>query len=196
MSSRVVIGDSILKNIRNINDCHIFSLSGASLDEISSKIDEILTHCPDAKTLLVHGGTNDLNNQSVAQIITKYEHLIDKFKSKYPNMSLQLSCILPRPGDNIHINSKLDQVNHLLRNLCVAKRCFYVASNKVFYRSGSLCPDLFSDGLHLSMLGTKRLRQFFCQRLSELGCKPANPFCYASYLRRTEWHHKNLSLRH
>jgi lysophospholipase L1-like esterase len=190
----MIVGDSILKNIRNIYDCHIFSLSGASLNEISTKFDEAIFHCPEAKTVLIHGGTNDLINQDVTSMIAKYEALIEKIHSNHPNISLQISCILPRPRDDASIDMKRKRVNHLLRDLCVKKRCFYVASDKVFYKSGKLINELFTDGLHLNMTGTKRLRQFFCQRLSELGAKPTNPFCHAHYMRRNEWQNSDLKL--
>jgi hypothetical protein len=196
MSTRIIVGDSILKNVRNISDCHIYSLSGISIFELSTKICEILSVCPDTRVIMIHAGTNNMSSHSVSKILKEFENLIDQIKPKYPNIPLLLSSILPRPCDDVHMSAKIEYTNCLLRDLCVRRKCFYVASTKVFFKAGKLCHELFVDGLHLSKEGTKRLRQFFCQRLAELGTKPSNPYCHSYYLRRCEWQSTNIKTKY
>jgi hypothetical protein len=95
MTSRVIIGDSIVKHVRNINDCNVYSLSGISLGELPPKIDEIMSSLPTITTLLIHCGTNNLERSSVTEIMQKFQTIIDQTKLKYHRTSLLISSILP-----------------------------------------------------------------------------------------------------
>jgi lysophospholipase L1-like esterase len=123
----------------------------------------------------------------------KFQTIIDQTKLKYHRTSLLISSILPWADASDSMNLRIELINSKLRDLCTQNKCHFVASYKVFLKKGKVEPGLYIDGLHLNIHGTKRLRQFFCQRLSEMGSKPTNPFSSAFYLRRAQWQGVSIS---
>jgi lysophospholipase L1-like esterase len=193
-STRIIVGDSILKNIRNINDSSIYSLSGITIDELTNKIGQIVSNHVNCKTILIHCGTNNLGRHSTPQIISKFQELISTIQTKNPLIRILISSILPRISQDPDMNAVTDHINHLLKELCAKNGCHFEASYKVFYKKNKTDPNLFTDGLHPSMTGTKRFRQFYCQRLSEMGNKATSPFSKHLYLRRSEWQHVDIHM--
>jgi hypothetical protein len=83
-------------------------------------------------------------------------------------------------------------VNNRLKKVCSEWGVKFVATYKMTIRAGKPVTELYADGLHLTELGVKRVRQFFCMRLSEMGNKPLNARESSIYLKRWQWN-KNMS---
>jgi lysophospholipase L1-like esterase len=186
-ANRLVIGDSILKNVRHIRDSSIFSLSGITLDELSHLIPILLDLSPNAKCILVHCGTNNIGRDDTDAIIMKYQSIISAIASIKPSVKILLSSILPKFDKESNPDESVSEINSILWEKCKEWKCEFVASYKVVCRREKPCPVYFYDGIHLNKEGTFRFRQLLLQRLSELGTKPRSVFSSATYLRRNQW---------
>jgi lysophospholipase L1-like esterase len=185
--TRVIIGDSIVKEIRHIRDCNIISLSGITLDELHRFINRIRTPVEHAQTVLIHCGTNDTGSSSVLNIVEKFKNIIHLLKSLNGAAKILISAILPRLRDDVDTGPNIKLINFELRSNCRTWGAEYIASNRLLLHSGKPVAKYYCDGIHLSSQGTKRLRQFFSQKMAELGTKPVEDLGTATYLRRPEW---------
>jgi lysophospholipase L1-like esterase len=190
-TSRLIIGDSILKNIRYVRDCNTISLSGAKIDELSRFLFFHTSILNNTECILIHCGTNNINKNTPSEIVSKLESLINKIKETNPTLTILLSAILPRPIDNTTTGESVKYVNMELKKLCPLWGVCFVASYKMMFRRGTPVEAYYQDGLHLNENGTRRLRQYFSQRLADLGKKPENDLMKSIYLRRSEWSNIN-----
>jgi hypothetical protein len=185
--NRLVLGDSILKNVRHIKDCAVYSLSGINLEELTRMVRQNPDLCKNYKTILIHCGTNNIQKDSKETIVLKFKLLIDEIRIINPSVNLLISDILARPIDHTSHGQRVIETNCLLRGKIPLWNCHLVASHKISFRNCKPVPELFLDGLHLNQNGTMKLKQFLSQRLSEYGTKPISHRCSSLYLRRHQW---------
>jgi lysophospholipase L1-like esterase len=186
-SSRLIVGDSILKNVRHIKDSSIFSLSGAKLDDVTRLMPDIISSCPNTSSVLIHCGTNDVDSFDLDEIVSKFENLIKTINNINPETKILISSILPKFDKNGESDPRISKINKAIWDKCASWRCFFVASFKVLSHEDEPCSAYFLDGIHLNKDATLRVRQFMTQRLAEWGNKPQSPFSSATYLKRSQW---------
>jgi lysophospholipase L1-like esterase len=185
--SRLIIGDSILREIRYIRDCEVISLSGIKLEELLKYLKHQTNRTIDAKSILIHCGTNNIERDEPNEIVRKIKNIIDEIHSKNPSVKILVSSILPRPIDDEKNGHKVKIVNGQLKRKCVEWGAYFLASHKLMLKLGKPQVKFYRDGLHLNKDGVKRLRQFFSQRLAERGTKPRIDQHKTLYLRRADW---------
>jgi lysophospholipase L1-like esterase len=185
--SRVILGDSILRNVRNINDSNVISLSGSNFADITNLIMKYPIIISNAKSILIHCGTNHITKDPPNDIMIKFCSLIKAIKEINSDCAIVISSILPRPLDDNNSSKLVIDVNKLLKLECRKQNLSYIATNKLFLKYGSPLSDYFYDGLHLSPAGVMRLRQMFLQRLSSLGNKPTTHTSVSLYFKRFQW---------
>jgi lysophospholipase L1-like esterase len=183
----VIIGDSILKNIRYIKDCTIFSLSGAKLDEIVPFLKKNRYILDGIETILLLCGTNNISKNSTDEVINKIRQIFEYIRSATCGTTILISSILPRPIDDALHGHKVKLINRSLKFSCRSWGAKFVASHKLMLKHGKPVSEFYHDGLHLSEAGTRRLRQYLSQRLADLGNKPANDNNSSHYLKRPQW---------
>jgi hypothetical protein len=98
-----------------------------------------------------------------------------------------MSAILPRLKDDDIYCQKVKEINSELEKSCIEWGVSFIKSNKIMLKYGKPVSEYYHDGLHLNKKGVLRLRQFFSQKLAELGCKPMSTASTTVYLRRHEW---------
>jgi lysophospholipase L1-like esterase len=185
--TRVILGDSIVKNIRHINDCNVISLSGSTFDDLSNLIAKYPEIISKASSILIHCGTNHITVDSPGTVLTKFCILTNLIIAINSDCKILISSILPRPRDDSTFGDKVKDVNKLLKLECSKKKFSFLMTNKLFLKHGKPIESYFYDGLHLSTSGNMRLRQMFSQRLATLGNKPTMQTCDYCYLKRHQW---------
>jgi lysophospholipase L1-like esterase len=185
--SRLIVGDSIIRDIRYIRDCEIMSLSGIRLEELAIRIRRIIPETQRPNTVLIHCGTNNIERDDPESIGLKIKEIIDEIKRPCSSTTVIVSAILPRPRDDELVRHKVKNVNVKLKANCPSWGAVFIATHRLMLKYGHPQSCYYRDGLHLNKEGTKRLRQFFSQRLAERGNKPTNDQTKTTYLRRSQW---------
>jgi lysophospholipase L1-like esterase len=183
----VLLGDSILRNIRHISDSNVISLSGSTFSDLTNLISKHPSIISNASTILIHCGTNHISKEPVHNIMTKFHSLIKAIRDSNSKCKIIVSSILPRPLDDDSSNIIVKDVNNQLKAECTKQNMFYIATNKLFLKSGKPVSEYYYDGLHLTSTGVMRLRQMFSQRMAALGNKPTTHTSAAVYFRRHQW---------
>jgi lysophospholipase L1-like esterase len=186
--SRLILGDSLLRNVRHIKDCDVLSLSGVRLDELLEYVKSNPLLLENRESILILCGTNNIQKNTPENVLNKMKNLVEYLLSVNPRPQVIISAILPRPLDYATSHPIIKQINKELNRLCPRWGAKYIASFKLFIKYGRPVDDYYSDGLHLNANGTRRLRQFLSQRLAELGNKPSQEMSgINTYLKRSIW---------
>jgi hypothetical protein len=191
-ATRIIIGDSIVKNFRHIKDCDVYSFSGVSLEEMTKLISSYPSLISSVSTILLHCGTNNIEKDTTETILSKFEALVHVVKSINADAKILISSILPRPLDFSTLGFRATVINSSLKRKCLNWGVYFVATHKMTLKFGKFCPEFYQDGIHLNQPGVKRVRQFFCQRLAEFGSKPLDNVGSTLYLKRWQWNGDNL----
>ena len=90
-------GDSVLhgvngKGLSKSHNVKVKNYSGATIEDILDKIDDLLKSKPDC--LLVHVGTNDLKNN--VNLLNSVKKMVKKVKNSFPNTKLVFSSVILR----------------------------------------------------------------------------------------------------
>ena len=90
-------GDSVLhgvngKGLSKSHNVKVKNYSGATIEDILDKIDDLLKSKPDC--LLVHVGTNDLKNN--VNLLNSVKKMVKKVKNSSPNTKLVFSSVILR----------------------------------------------------------------------------------------------------
>ncbi|CAB4023654.1 Scavenger receptor cysteine-rich type 1 M130 [Paramuricea clavata] len=148
-SSTVVIGDSLLKGLRQHSitkatntKVQVKCFPGAKLSDM--KHYSIPSLAIDPKHVILHCGTNDLQKKNPQEITKETGELCDLILANCPNTDITVSSILTRKDNQ---GNKIAEVNDQLRLLCLEKNLKFLLhaniDNKCLNRSG----------LHLNKLG-------------------------------------------
>jgi lysophospholipase L1-like esterase len=139
------------------------------------------------KTLIIHCGTNDVQNGTPDEIISRFETLVKSIKNLNHLMKILISSILPRPLDDSTNAPKVILTNKILKAKCLEWEVCFIRSNSIMIKHGKPVTSYFQDGLHLSAQGVVRLKQFFSQMLTEKGNKASKSDTSSLYMRRCDW---------
>jgi len=159
----ILIGDSILRNIDNINNTQVMSYPGSGLFKMEllikhGKIPEL----KNKKMLIFHLGTNDASNPKikVPDLIEMTLKLINSVRELTPQSKIVLSHIIPRPCDFETTNCKIKEYNNLVHTNCIKWGISTIPTYETLQFAG-IPIDIFyraKDGLHLSEIGEPRVR--------------------------------------
>jgi hypothetical protein len=187
-NSRVIVGDSILRNVRYVNDCNVYALSGIRLEELNKFLSNNKSIITKARSILIHCGTNNIVSDSEPTIIDKFKIILTTLTNYNKDAHIMISTILARPLDHNKYGPKCASINRRLRELSKVDNFSVVMSHKITLKAGKPITDMFYDGLHLNQPAVKKLRQYLSQRLAEYGSKPESIISGKTYyLRRCEW---------
>ena len=166
MSSRAIIGDSIIRNVRHLNDTDIFCYRGAKIEDIISIISHDSRVFSQYSCIIFHVGTNNLSVNSSKEIVDLLTQLIACASSFYPNSKFIVSSILPRICDVAFTSQKIKLLNTALTNAFP----YFIPSFKVVLSHGHPVPNMFvHDQLHLSQPASIKLRELFAYSFTAFG---------------------------
>ena len=97
----LVIGDSVLKEVGHIRNALVRSFRGDTIQDLNNHLrhdDDLLKG---KKIVVIHAGTNDLYNCTVAEMIDDLSQLVDTIHAHYDGACryIAVSSILPRAKD-------------------------------------------------------------------------------------------------
>ena len=164
-----IVSDSIAKNVAGIRDTKICAFPGINVSRLTQKISKGWVDI-DSEYVILHVGTNDINSLTVSEICASFNDLISIVGQK-SSCEILVSSVLPRPIDFEVNGSKVIALNHSLEKLCKSRRITFLRSFKPFVAYGTPRREYFATrdgGLHLNFEGTRRLRQFFVNTLTQL----------------------------
>ena len=163
------MSDSIAKYVTDIRDTKVCAFPGINVSRLTQKI--LNGHVDlNSAYIILHVGTNDINSLTVSEICASYSDLISVVKQKSLG-KVMVSSVLPRPIDFDVNGAKVKELNNSLERLCKSRQVQYLRSNKPFLFGGVPRREYYAirdGGLHLNLEGTKRLRQFFINTLTQL----------------------------
>ena len=109
----IILGDSIPKYVSDIEDVVLQSFSGDTIAKLSSRIYSKQVSWEDFEYVLIHVGTNDVDNyvnheperkkkhfeidRAFDNMISDYGNLIGIIRKKKSSISILMSALLPRP---------------------------------------------------------------------------------------------------
>ena len=168
----ILCGDSMLRDLiedrfnKRGKKTKIVKCSGKGLDVIGETVLNLNVNKSHVKSIVIHGGTNDVTRFNLDSIEDKAGTLIDNLKEAYPNAEIFLSSILPGrfKFNSIKLERKLMLVNKILFRVCKSKHCVYVNTfNRFLDSAGYMNYHLFNrDNLHLNKgYGSKVLARCF-----------------------------------
>ena len=146
----VILGDSIIKDVKcwgltdNSNKVAVKPFRGATTSQMKWHVKPTTEQNP--KNIILHCGTNDINDDSDPQNVAEKIVELAKSISKDCNSSFTVSGIVPRYGE---LNEKVRSVNRLLRIYCRNMDMRFVGHENI-----NPSKQLNRSGLHLNHSGT------------------------------------------
>ena len=160
----VILGDSIIKDVKgweltdDSNKVVVKSFRGATTSQMKWHGKPTTEQNP--KNIILHYGTNDINDDLDPQNIAEEIVQLAKSISKDCNSNVTISGIVPRYGK---LNEKVRSVNRLLRIYCRNMDMRFVGHENI-----NPSKHLNRSGLHLNHLGTPILTVNFLNVLNSL----------------------------
>ena len=158
--SNYVIGDSILKGIlpRKLDysrSTKARTLRGKQLKDVRNVL--ATQDLSSLRNLVIDIGTNDIPKQAGNELVDQFERTINEITSRYPNLSIFTSTILPRK--DLKATGSAQKISYVNDDL---KRLSSQLNFKVIDNTSNLeDPELRYDGLHLTERGTAILSRNF-----------------------------------
>ena len=111
-------GPLLASELTEHNSC-ILSHSGQPVPGASSSISDLVQNHRNGDLIMLHLGTNDLDQLTHVNICDNYGRLLDKIKQAAPNSTIALTAAAnqKRPG-SATINRKTDHINRSLHDMC------------------------------------------------------------------------------
>ena len=167
------MGDSIIKNMPEIDGVVVKSFPGDTIGKLTNRIDSGQVNLSPFDYIIVHVGTNNINNgEPYGSIVSDYGNLIPIIKRKKKSIKIIMSAILPRPCDHSETDGLIKDVNKCLRTQMSPDLGFhFIESWKAVSKFGTYRRYLFAKkdkGLHLNTEGSRRLRYFFLRVISTI----------------------------
>lgn len=162
-------GDSILRDFRNSKTQEVHCQRGGKINPSTPhEIIKNLTKKKNSHTvIIIHYGTNNLGakNKQTRQTIEKFLEIMKQTLDTLQHVkriSIIISSILPR--DKHDLTKTIIAANTALKNLCKTypEHIRFLHSYRLFLNTQkSMNQDLFSDQIHLTAEGTKKLQTLF-----------------------------------
>ena len=162
--SVAVVGDSMIRDLQNEDFANeivnVNCIRGAVVKDVKNHIVNNVDTSSVAH-IIIHVGTNDVAKESIKQedILSDFEELITTTQVKCGSSTqIHISGPCPR-GDQF--SQSISDINTHLIDLTAKLDCRFINNLPSFsYGDGEIDSSLFlSDGLHLSLKGSKKLKQ-------------------------------------
>ena len=147
----LIVGDSMLNNIdeRTLSKRYttkVRCFRGSTVSDLHDYIKPLLRKKPDKIILVI--GTNDIQNEAVADVLKGIKSLMDMILNELPNCHVAVSEIIRRAGKSVAtINGKINECNSGLKSM-----------NVDILRQQNILPDHINHGgLHLNRSGDRQL---------------------------------------
>ena len=159
-----IISDSLLKDVSLPGLARVSVFRGATLITLWHTVCEnrIAVDWDDVSLVIIHAGTNDVDNGDGWDVLRRIGALICVLRTKNRDLNFIVSSILPRPKDFEQTNPTIKRVNGEIRSWARDKASVhFVPTFTTFLQHGKIRTDqiLFAaDGLHLSeFYGVQRI---------------------------------------
>jgi len=137
-------------------------LSRAKIEDTAELATEIPS--PSPSTIVVMCGINNLGtSESADSCLRKYTILLDTLQKKISPRSLFVLSVLPvressaDPSRHV-LNLEVEKFNQALESLCQSRRIAFLQLNSaVSLPDDGLSPECTNDGLHLNLVGYRRI---------------------------------------
>ena len=156
----ILIGDSITKYVCKLQETKCIFERGADMEDlgvITRLYEEELSY---KEVVCYHGGTNNIWNFSLEQLIESQKELIKLVRSIKPDIKIMFSTILPRPCDE-HCPEIVKKIAAYNKFLCVESKkgdIKVVRTNRHYLEHGRPIIHYYAkDGLHLNREGTEAI---------------------------------------
>ena len=168
-----LIGDSIIKNVSGIDGCSIQSFRGDTISKLANKIFSKVAKLLPYDYVILHVGTNDIDNRApFDNIIKDYANLLGIIRKLHPTVQIIVSAIIPRPCDYKVSDPMVRDINSYLNKVMSRDMNFkFVCTYKPFTHCGKPKVQLYAKndgGLHPNTEGSNRLEHFFLQVITHL----------------------------
>lgn len=149
--SMIIMGDSIVRNVA-VHSGHTVVFPGATVADITAMIPEVAKSFPDAETLVLHIGTNDIRKRQSELLKSDFECLFVLLK--HLHYSVHISGPTPTFNRGYGRFSRLLSLNTWLSSACCTYKMHFIDNFNLFWQRY----DLYrADGLHLNSAGARRL---------------------------------------
>lgn len=159
----LVFSDSILKHCYFPNHADLCAIRGATSDTLINKIRTDDIPWLQYKLVIIHVGTNDVQNGDGLTFINRLPTLVAEIKVRNPYVHIVFSAIIPRLLDHVDTDQIIRRLNGDVKSWCKDRywATFYPTYKTMVYQG---LPDLVGnywadDGLHLKDRGIKRMSQ-------------------------------------
>lgn len=123
------------------------------------------------RVLILLIGTNNLPTNTVDEIVSGIEDLVEIVRSKLPDTKLLLLGLLPRNPDDqgIDYNARIVEINQKLRTCCVNEQIYFAEISGVLpQKDGKVDSSVMPDGLHLNDHGYELIGPELVRYIEEL----------------------------
>ena len=148
----IVIGDSIAEGLLSYNILsqeNIIAKKGLVASKANELVEKAIEKNPENIFMLI--GMNDLQyyKGDCEKFINNYSNLVDKIKTKNPNINVYINSILPVNIKAIEKNpylNMLSEFNESLKIMCQQKEIIYIDNNSIINSNDDIYQN---DGIHL-----------------------------------------------
>ena len=150
----IIISDSMLAGVNQYMegrkaDLHV--LSGATTSKVHQSLGNILKNRK-PRAVVIHCGTNDLEDSSLTVIQETYQHIVDEILFLTGGTTIIMSGMIHRL-DKPQLNERMNTINDFLQSL-QTETVRYVNHNPTFF---NLHRILNQGGLHLRLPGIRQV---------------------------------------
>ena len=159
--ANMLITDSIGKYVA-LEGCETIPYRGYRIEDVRREIVRDRSMIEKIDNLIVHVGTNNIENQELNIIMSQYSSLIEVILNTNRSINLIMSAIIPRPIDHVNSKIKITGVNKELKKYTKEKGIKFTETDKIFRKGYDPIQELYAgDNLHLNFKGTQRLTKYF-----------------------------------
>ena len=160
-SNHFILGDSIIKFLKITNQADVVSYPGITIDRLCWKIKLNKFSVSKYKLIVLHVGTNDVEDLSIEVFINKYKTLLSAVQLSNNRAIVGCSSILPRPCSSKEVNDKIILANQEIKHLCKQSPTYFIPSYGPFVnKAKEINTDLYAiDQLHLGFKGSLALKK-------------------------------------
>ena len=162
-ANNALIGDSLIKYIKDLDDTEVHAYPGTKLEWITQKIQNGNIKLHGYKIIVFHLGCNNLRHQETNKIVELFEELLLLSKTRNDSAAIVLSLIIPWNNETPDQKHKRETLNTQLRKLVLklGKGFYYFQSWKAMYDkiTKELVQSFYTDdNVHLKRGGVRALR--------------------------------------
>jgi lysophospholipase L1-like esterase len=115
------------------------------------------------KQIVMMIGTNNLQYNTVEEIVTGLQFLITAIQSKQPAANILLMGIFPRRN----MEERVAKINQQIARIKAGNKVRFADAGKLFLKQQKIDESLFSDGLHPNEAGYDLLGAFITEQLAK-----------------------------